>query len=144
VFVYDKYILDDVGSNELKEIFLMGAGNYQHVVAVDFDGVTASEPVLEAWDDISMKTTENVVLGENVPDLSWIRGVTTTDGLPGAGWVGKPLAGSTEGYFLWLNNQAGALTVAKTLYFQLKVTIPASQEDSGNSQPILVVKFARA
>lgn len=142
-YTYDTYLLDDVGSNELKEIFLMGEGNHRYVVAVDFDGATASEPVLEAWDDIDMDTTTSVVLGSGTPALSWLSAITTTSALPGVGWTGNKLAGSADGNFLWLNDGLGPLTEAKTLYFNMKCTIPVSQEDSGSVQPIIVVKYAR-
>ena len=135
------YFLNDASVALLKEIFLMGEGNYRYVLAFDFDALTVSEPVLEAWDDSSLNTVASVILGEGTPAFSWIKGVVTTDGLPGVSWAGIPMAGSSDGNFLNLNNEAGALSGAKTLYCQLKGVIPASQSDAGASTPVIVVKW---
>jgi hypothetical protein len=135
--VCSKYFLADDSANLLKLIHNMGAGNKRYVVAFDFDAETASEPVLEAWDD----TTNDVVLGAGTPSSSWITGICTTDALPGVGWVGSKLAGDTAGHFLNLNNGNGALAAPATLYAQLKVTIPSTEVSGGNEQPILVVKY---
>ena len=138
---YPKYFLNDSDVTLLKEIFLMGDGNNRYVMGFEFDEVTTSEPILEAWDDNTRLTINSVVLGEGSPTNSWIKGITTTDGLPGVAWTGNSIAGSSDGHFLWLNNENGALTSAKTLYCQLKCTIPASQADAGASVPIIVCKY---
>lgn len=140
--VFPHYFLDDASAIELKEIFLMGEGNYRYVMAFDFDASTASEPVLEVWDDITMQTVNSVVLGAGTPSASWIKGITTTDALPGVDWVGTALAGSSDNHFLYCNNENGALTVAKTLYVNLKVVCPASQIDAGATTPVIVIKWA--
>jgi len=136
-----KYFLADDSANLLKQIHNMGAGNKRYVLAFDFDAETASEPVLEAWDDTTMLTADDVVLGEGTPSSSWIAGIVTTDALPGVGWSGVRLAGDTAGHFLNLNNGNGALTGAETLYCQLKVVVSATEVDGGAEQPILVVKW---
>lgn len=138
---FDKYFLDDVSAVELKEIFLMGEGNYRYVMAFDFDAATVSEPVLEAWDDTTMQTANGVVLGEGTPSASWVKGVVTTDALPGASWTGSALAGSSDDHYLSLNSGNGALIGADTLYCQMKVVVPSSQTDAGAATPILVVKY---
>lgn len=138
----DKYFLDDAGANELKEIANMGADNKRYVLGFSFDGATASEPVLELWDDSDMDSIDLVSLGSGTQSSSWFRGITTTDALPGAGWTGSRLAGSSDGYFLWLNNQNGVLSGADVLYCQLKIVIPASQTDAGANNPVIAVKFA--
>ena len=138
---FGKYFLDDASAVLLKEIFLMGSGNHQHVLAFDFNASTVSEPVLEVWDDIGMDSIDSVVLGEGSPTASWIRGITTTDDLPGVDWVGDRLAGSSDGHFLWLNDNNGALTVAKTLYCNIRVVMPSSQIDAGATIPVLVCKY---
>jgi hypothetical protein len=136
-----KYFLEDTSANLLKQIHNMGAGNKRYVLAFDFDAETASEPVLEVWDDITMLTVNDVVLGEGTPSSSWIAGICTTAALPGVGWSGSRLAGDTAGHFLNLNNGLGALTAPKTLYAQLKVIVPSTEVDGGAEQPILVVKY---
>lgn len=138
----DKYFLDDAGANQLKEIELMGAGNYRYVLAFSFDAATASEPVLEVWDDSDMDSIALACLGSGTASSSWFRGITTTDALPGASWSGSRLAGSSDGNFLWLNNQNGALSVADVLYCQLKIVIPATQTDAGTFNPVIAVKYS--
>ena len=117
------YFLADNSANELKEIFLGGNQNKRYVYAFDFDGATSSEPVLEVWDDTDLDTITNNSLGAGTASSSWIRGVTTTAGLPGADWVGSRLAGAASGNYLNLNAGGGALSGAETLYCQLKVLI---------------------
>jgi len=136
-----KYFLADDSANLLKQIHNMGAGNKRYVLAFDFDAETASEPVLEAWDSISMDSIDDVVLGEGTPSSSWIAGIVTTDALPGVGWSGVRLAGDTAGHFLELNNGNGALTGAATLYCQLKCVVPSTEVDGGVSNPVIVVKW---
>ena len=136
------YLLSDNSSSTLQEIFNMGAGNYRYVMAFEFDGATVSEPVLEVWDDTDLDSVDSVPLGSGTPASSWFRGVTTTSALPGAGWTGSRLAGSSDGYFLWLNDENGALSVADVLYCQLKLVIPATQSDAGSTNPVIAVKYA--
>jgi len=138
----DTYLLEDNSAGIYKELELMGAGNNRYVMGFSFDGATASEPVLEIWNDTDLDSIDNVSLGGGVPSSSWWRGITTTDGLPGVGWTGSRLAGAGDGYFLWLNNQAGALTGADVLYAQLKVVIPLIQVDAGAEVPIMAIKWA--
>lgn len=141
--VYDKYFLAHEDGNILHEIFLMGESNNRYVIAIDFDGPTASEPVLEVWDNVEMLTADSVPLGAGEPANSWIKAIGTTFSLPGEDWSGISMAGSSDGHFVWLNAEQGPLSVATTLYFQMKIVIPATQQDAGNVQPILVVKYAR-
>ena len=139
---YDKYFLADFDANLLKQIHNMGAGNYRYVMAFDFDGETVSEPVLELWDNSDLNSIDNVSLGSGIASSSWFRGLATTAGLPGDSWIGSRLAGSSEGYFLWLNNEAGALESADTLYCQFKCVIPSTQVDAGVSVPVMAIKYA--
>jgi hypothetical protein len=136
-----KYFLADDSANLLKQIHNMGAGNKRYVLAFDFDAETASEPTLEIWDDATMLTANDVILGAGTPSSSWIAGITTTDALPGVGWTGSRLAGSGAGHYLNLNNGNGALTVAETLYAQLKVVIPSTEVDGGSESPLIVCKW---
>lgn len=141
--ICSKYFLADDSVNLLKQIHNMGAGNKRYVLAFDFTELTtASEPVLEVWDDVTMLTADDVVLGNGTPSASWIAGICTTDALPGVGWSGVRLAGDTAGHFLNLNNGNGALSAPKTLYAQLKVVMPSTEVDGGNENPILVCKYA--
>lgn len=139
----DTYLLDDVGANQIKSINGMGNLDKRYVLAFDFDASTASEPVLEVWDDSSLDTIDTVVLGSGTASSSFVRGVTTTDASPGANWfsTADKLAGSGDGHFLYLNNQNGALTTAKTLYANIGIVIPASQTNGASLTPVFVVKW---
>lgn len=137
----DTYLLADNDANELKEIHNMGAGNYRYVMGFSFDAATASEPVLEIWDDSDLDTIDLVCLGAGTASSSWFRGITTTDALPGAGWTGSRLAGSGDGNFLWLNNENGALSGADVLYSQLRIVVPSTQTASAALNPVIVIKY---
>ncbi len=139
-----KYFLDDNSAGILKQIHNMGAGNYRYVLGFSFDAETASEPVLEVWDDSDLDSIDSVILGAGTPSSSWIRGITTTDSAPGVAWTGSRLAGSGDGYFLYLNNENGALSGADILYCQLKIIVPSTQLTAISGQPVFAVKFASA
>jgi hypothetical protein len=135
------YLAHPGGSPMTYSIPLMGPGNFQNVLAFIFDGATTSEPVLEVWDNSGLSTVNDNSLGAGTPSNSWFRGVCTTAGLPGASWVGSPLAGSSSGNFIYLNNGAGALTGAAVLTVNLKIVIPATQTQGVAEQPVIVVKY---
>ena len=141
--ILTEYLLQDTSENLLKSIDNMGNIDKQFVIAFDFDGATASEPVLEVWDDSNLNTTNNPMLGFGTPSASFIRGVTTTSASPGANWIttGTRMAGSSDGNFLNLNDLAGFLTGAITLYANLAVVIPASQTIGFSANPVFVTKW---
>lgn len=141
--VLTEYLLQDTSENLLKNIDNMGNIDKQFVLAFDFDGATASEPVLEVWDDSNLNTIDNTMLGSGTPSASFIRGVTTTSASPGANWIttGTRMSGSSDGNFLNLNDLGGFLTGATTLYAQLAVVVPASQTSGFSANPVFVVKW---
>lgn len=141
--IVPKYFLQDNSVSLLKEIHNAGNQDKRYVFAFSFDGVTASEPVLELWKDVNMDSIEVYSLGNKVPSDSWWKGVVTTDALPGVDWVGSSLAGSDSGHFLWLNNGGGnsPLSGAKVLYCNLKIVVPAGAGQSGSDNPVIVVKY---
>jgi len=136
-----KYFLADTSANLLRECKLTGNQNKRYVFAADFDGATATEPQLEAWDTVNMDTILSPALGAGNPLSSWYRGVVTTNGLPGSNWTGTPLAGAGVSNILLLNGGAGALTVAKTLYFNFKVVIPGGYLVPGIHIPYLNIVY---
>lgn len=140
--IVPKYFLADFSVNLLKEVKLAGNQNKQHVFAASFDGATATEPVLECWDTPSMDTILSPALGEGTPAASWYKAVCTTNGLPGADWVGVSLAGDGIANTVLLNNGAGALTEADILYFNFKVVIPAGYLTPGLHTPIFAIVYA--
>ena len=140
--VVPKYFLADNNTGLLDQIHLAGAQDKQYVFCFEFDGATASEPVLEVWDDSGLDSVLLEVLGAGTPTNSWYRGICTTTAKPGlAAWVGTKLAGSTASYYLLLNDGNGALGAAGDLYMQFKVVIPATASYSGTASPVLVCKY---
>ena len=139
----EKYFLADSDANLLRQIHNMGAGNYRYNLAIDFSDSTVSEPTFEIYDDEDLDSIDNTALGAGTPSSSWYRGICTTDALPGVGWTGSRLAGSSDGHFLFLNNENGALSGAKTLYMNLKIVIPSIQINSLLTTPVFAVKYAQ-
>ena len=136
------YFLADVNSNLLRQIPLMGNVNAQYVMAFVFSGATASEPILELWDDATYLTANGTTLGAGTASQSWWRGITTTSGASGSNWSGSTLAGASSSHYLLLNNGSGALTVATNLYCNLKIVVPASATTGTSATPVFVSKFA--
>lgn len=137
-----EYFLADVSANLLQKIYLMGNTTSRYVLAFSFNGSTASEPVLELWDDANLDTIDGTTLGAGTASNSWWKGITTTAGAPSTDWSGTALAGSSDGHFLYLNNGSGALSIATTLYCNLKIIIPASATTGINATPKFVCKYA--
>jgi hypothetical protein len=130
----------------LKQINGMGTDHIKDVFCFHFDGATATEPQLEAWDDDTMLTIANKVLGgsdesptEN-PEDSMVNAVCTTTDAPGEDW-GAPLAGDGATYVVKLNQGDGALTVAKDLYANIKIKIPANYANPAIETFSLVVRY---
>ena len=136
----DKCFLEDASAVLLKEIHNYKA-NKRYVFAFSFDGETSSEPILELFDDDEFDSIDLYSLGEGVASDSWWRGVVTTSGLPGVDWTGIKLAGDGDGHFLYLNDEAGALSEAKVLYANFKVVLPAGGTHSGSELPVFVIKY---
>lgn len=140
--IVSQYFLADFSANLLRSLDLMGNTTGRYVLAFDFDDSTASEPVLELWDDTNFNTINGTTLGAGTPSNSWWRGITTTAGAPSSNWTGSTLAGSSASHFLYLNNGSGALSTAKTLYCNLKIVIPASASTGSNNTPVFVCKYS--
>lgn len=119
----------DVGGAYYTHLVKGMSENKRYVFAFSFDGATASEPLLEAWDDSNHNTTAKHVLGNGTPASSFVKAVCTTASLPGASWVGAAIAGANK---LQLNNGNGALgdlpsgETSQELYSNLRIEIPSS------------------
>jgi hypothetical protein len=136
-----KYFLADYSLNLLKEIKLAGNQNKRYVFAAQFDGATATEPQLEAWDTASMDTIVSPALGAGTPASSWYKAISTNLSLPGVNWVGTSLAGSGVSNILLMNDGAGALAVASTLYFNFKIVIPGGYLTPVVATPVLSIVY---
>jgi hypothetical protein len=128
-------------SRVLKEAKLAGNQNFQHAFCCSISGATATEPILEAWDDNNINTILLPCLGAGNPNISWYKAVCTTNGAPGDPWVGTvSLGGSGSSNHLPLND--GVIpTEAIDLYFNFKIRIPAQVFLPSVYSPILLVTF---
>ena len=117
----------DVGGAYYTHLVIGMSENKRYVFGFSFDGATASEPQLEAWDDSNHNTTDKHVLGNGTPASSFVKAVCTTASLPGVNWTGNALAGAN---ILQLNNGNGALAAlasgetSQELYANIKIVIP--------------------
>jgi hypothetical protein len=137
------FFLADASSDPtpmLKEIHNAGNQDKRYVFCVAFDAATASEPILELWDDTDLDTILNYCLGAGVANNSFFRGIVTTDALPGVRTWSR-LAGSGVTHFLWLNNENGELTIPKDLYFTLRITVPANFSNAASEVPVFAIKY---
>jgi len=131
--------LDDVSSAEkLHAVIGAGSDDDRYVFCLSFDGATATEPTLEAWDDITHATANMHVLGYGTPANSMIHAICTTDATPGSAWAGTNLAGANT---VLLNAGNGALSVAKDLYANIYIKVPASYATPETSNPVLTVRY---
>ena len=113
--------------------------NKKFVYCFSFDGATATEPQLEAWDTSAHTTILKHVLGANTPANSMMKGVCTTTTPPGVGWPGTALAGASN--VLLLNDGSGALVGAGHLYANLKIVIPANYSTPAAETFVLTVRY---
>ena len=149
-------IIDDVSDVTVAECLLMdyshnvGGSYYTHLIVgmsenkryvfcFSLDGATATEPQLEAWDDDDHDSSDKHVLGNGTPANSMIKAVCTTDALPGVGWAGTAIAGASN--VVLLNAGNGALGVAKDLYANIKIVIPADYSTPAVETFILTCRF---
>ena len=137
-------LLYDYSEGLLDEVEGMG-GNYRYSFCFSFDGATASEPQLEAWDDENHNSTDKHVLGGISGYDSFVKGACTTAGAPGAGWAGSAMAGSSD--ILLLNNGSGALDsldsgeTSQELYANLKIVIPADYPTPAVEEFVFTVRY---
>jgi hypothetical protein len=116
--------------------------NLRYVFCFYFDGATATEPQLEAWDSSSHDSAYRNVLGLGVANNSFVKGKCTTTLSPGVGWAGTPLAGTSN--VLLLNDGNGALGGAINLYANLKIVIPAAYATPAAETFVLTVRYTYA
>lgn len=134
----------DVGGAYYTHLVLGMGENKRYVFGFSFDGATASEPQLEAWDDSNHDSTDKHVLGNGTPASSMVKAVCTTASLPGASWAGYALAGARV---LQLNNGNGALAAlasaetSQELYANIKLVIPAAYATPAVENFVLTCRY---
>ena len=129
----------DVGGAYYTHLIKGMSENKRYVYCFSFDGATATEPQLEAWDTSAHSTYVKRVLGYGTPANSMMKGVCTTTTLPGGGWAGTALAGASN--VLLLNFGGGALSGAGHLYANLKIVIPAAYSTPAAETFVLTVRY---
>jgi hypothetical protein len=121
--------------------------NKRYVFAFSFDGATANEPQLEAWDDSDHDTIIKNVLGLGTPANSMVKVVCTTGALPGVDWAGTAIAGSGATRVVKLNDGNGALDVlgsgetSQELYANIKIEIPMAYATPAVESFILTCRY---
>lgn len=137
----------DIGGPYYTHLIIGMGDNKRYVYAFSFDGPTASEPQLEAWDNSNHDLTDKNVLGAGTPADSMVKGICTTDALPGASWVGTAIAGDDSNRIILLNNGNGALgtlpsgQTTQELYANLKIVMPQSYPTPGAENFTLTARF---
>lgn len=127
---------------------VIGMGeNKQYVYCFSFDGATATEPQLEAWDTSGHTTTDKHVLGAGTPASSMVKGKCTTITAPGASWAGTPIAGASN--VILLNATDGALSdpgsgLTNDLYCNLKIVLPTDYSTPSVETFVFTVRYTYA
>lgn len=121
-------LLFDYSASLLKEVVGINL-NKRFVFNFSFDGDTATEPQIEAWDDSNHDSYDKHVLGAGSGGTSMVKAICTTDTLPGESWVGTAIRGDDPSEVVKLNHGNGAITLLsgeteKNLYANLKIVIP--------------------
>ncbi len=140
-------LLYDYSAGLLKEVEGMG-DNERFVFAFSFDGATATEPTLEAWDDSNHTTADKNVLGGVTGYDSFVNAFCTTSLSPGTDWIGSgsgtKIAGTTT---LGLNDgEAVNMTGIGTgdtydCYANIGILIPASYAIPGAETFVLTIRY---
>lgn len=113
--------------------------NLKYVFCFYFDGATATEPQLEAWDTNSHVTAYKNVLGLGTANNSFVKGKCTTTLSPGVSWPGTPLAGASN--VLLLNDGSGPLSGDRNLYCNLKIVIPGAYATPAAETFVICVRY---
>jgi hypothetical protein len=137
----------DVGGSYYTHLVIGMGDNKKFVFAFSFDGATANEPQLEAWDDSDHDSTDKHVLGAGTPADSMVKAICTTTSAPGASWTGTAIAGSGATRVVKLNDGSGALPelesgeVSQELYANIKIVIPQAYATPAIETFVLTVRF---
>ena len=139
------YLLYDYSAGLLREISGMGE-NKRFVYCFSFDGDTATEPTLEAWDDDTHNTVDKHVLGGISGYDSFVKAFCSTTLTPSVDWVGTALQGS--GSVLGLNDgdpiDMSGVPSGETYntYANIKIVIPANYGTSGAETFVLTTRYS--
>lgn len=136
----------DVGGPDIYTHLVKGMGDdtKRYSYCFSFDGETATEPQLEAWEDDTHLTFALHVLGNGTPANSFVKASCTTASIPSvSGW--NAIAGGSN--VLELNDGAGALgsipsgQITQELYANLKIVIPGGYATPAGETFVLTVRY---
>ncbi len=141
-------LLYDYDAGLLKEVEGMG-DNERFVFCFSFDGETATEPTLEAWDNSSHDTADKHVLGGETGYDSFVNAICTTSLSPGTDWIGTgsgtKIAGDVK---LGLNDgepisPTGGIPTGETYdcYANIGILIPGGYATPGAELFVMTVRF---
>lgn len=140
-------LLYDYSAGLLKEVEGMG-DNERYVFCFSFDGETATEPTLEAWDDSNHNTSDKHVLGGETGYDSFVNAFCTTSLSPGTDWVGSGLGTKIAGNTTLGLNDGDPITMTGIgtgltydCYANIGILIPASYPTPGAETFILTIRF---
>jgi hypothetical protein len=132
---------------------VIGMGeNKRYAFAFSFDGATANEPQLEAWDDVNHDTFDKNVLGLGIEGDSMVKAICTSGGAPGSNWAltggaGIAIAGDSSTRVVQLNDGNGALPILETgetsqeLYANIAIVIPIAYATPAVESFVLTVRY---
>jgi len=149
--VFD-YSGDWDGSNYYTQLVKGMGENKRFVFCFSFDGATANEPQLEAWDDSDHDSYAKHVLGAGRPANSMVKVVCTTGVAPATNWAlsggaGIAIAGSGATRIIKLNDGNGALDdlatgeTSQEVYANIAVVIPQAYATPAVESFILTVRY---
>lgn len=140
-------LMYDDSADEQREVIGMGE-NKKFVFCFRFDGDTASEPRLEAWDDDTHTTIDKHCLGDGTPLDSMLKGACTTFNPPGVNWAKNggthtELAGGSN--YLGLNNGSAITLVSgetyRELYANLAIVLEGGDTDPGVFSFVWTIRY---
>lgn len=131
----------DVGGAYYTHLVKGMGENAQYVLCFSFNGATATEPQLEAWDDDDHDSFAKNVLGLSVEGDSWVKAVCTTTAPAGSAWAGTAIAGGSATRVVKLNDGSGALSGATDLYGNIKIVVPQNYATPSVETFVLTVRY---
>ena len=140
-------LLYDYSAGLLKEVEGMG-DNERFVFCFSFDGETATEPTLEAWDDSNHTTADKHVLGGASGYDSFVNAFCTTSLSPGSNWVGAGSGTKIAGNVTLGLNDGNPISMSGIAsgetydcYANIGILIPASYDTPGAETFVTTVRY---
>lgn len=140
-------LLYDYSAGLLKEVEGMG-DNERFVFCFSFDGETATEPTLEAWDDSNHTTADKNVLGGETGYDSFVNAICTTSLSPGTDWIGAESGTKIAGSVTLGLNDGDPITMTGIAtgetydcYANIGILIPANYATPGAETFVTTIRY---